>query len=145
MAVDRGGTGEFADLIVEQLVLNGNSFTFDVRNMLASGSNRVRVVAKGVLSGASASFTYTVNLTSMYLSPSNFTWYTPFIEGATYNLGGMFIGGNLQKVLKIKVAKEGYEKLYEENIGKDTYTSNAYVYRGLQFPEAGTGIYNVEL
>ena len=145
VAVDRGGTGEFADLIVEQLVLNGNSFTFDVRNMLASGSNRVRVVAKGVLSGASASFTYTVNLTSMYLSPSNFTWYTPFIEGATYNLGGMFIGGNLQKVLKIKVAKEGYEKLYEENIGKDTYTSNAYVYRGLQFPEAGTGIYNVEL
>lgn len=145
VAVDRGGSGDFADLIVDQLVLNGNSLTFDVRNMLATGTNRVRVVARGAQSSASASFTYTVNMTSMYLSPSNFTWYTPFIEGATYNLGGMMIGGNLQKVLKIKVAKEGYEKLYEVNLGNATYITNAYVFTGLEFPTAGTGIYNVEL
>ena len=145
VAIDRGNAGEFTPIITDQLVLNGNKLTFDVRKGLATGNNRVRVTAKGILSEATSSFTYQVNLTSMYLSPSNFTWYTPFIEGATYNLGGMMIGGNLQKVLKIKVAKEGYEKIYEVNIGSATYITNAYTFTGLEFPTAGTGIYNVEL
>ena len=127
VAIDRGNAGEFTPIITDQLVLNGNKLTFDVRKGLATGNNRVRVTAKGILSEATSSFTYQVNLTSMYLSPSNFTWYTPFIEGATYNLGGMMIGGNLQKVLKIKVAKEGYEKIYEVNIGSATYITNQMV------------------
>ena len=143
--VDRNFTGAFEKLFSDQLVLNGQSFTFDVRNALATGINRVKVIVKGVMTDAQAHLIYTVNLTSMFLSPSNFTWYTPFIEGATYNLGGMNIGGNLQKVLKIKVAKEGYEKLYEVNLGNATYITNAYVFTGLEFPTAGTGIYNVEL
>lgn len=143
--VDRGFTGAFEKLISDQLVLSGQSFTFDVRKAIAQGTNRVRVNVKGVMTDAKANLTYTVNLTSMYLSPSNFTWYTPFIEGATYNLGGMNIGGNLQKVLKIKVTKEGYEKIYEVNIGSATYITNAYTFTGLEFPTAGTGIYNVEL
>lgn len=145
VVVDRGNTGEFTPIITDQLVLNGTKLIFDVRKGLATGNNRVRVTAKGVLSEATSSFTYQVNLTSMYLSPSNFTWYTPFIEGATYNLGGMMIGGNLQKILKIKVTKEGYEKIYEVNIGSATYITNAYTFTGLEFPAAGTGIYNVEL
>lgn len=143
--VDRGFTGTFEPLLTEQLVLNGQDFSVDVHKTLATGVNRVKITAKGVMTEAQGYLTYTVNLTSMYLSPSNFTWYTPFIEGATYNLGGMMIGGNLQKILKIKVAKEGYEKIYEVNIGTATYITNAYVYQGLEFPEAGTGIYNVEL
>lgn len=143
--VDRNFTGAFETLISDQLVLNGQSFTFNVRNVLATGINRVKVNVRGVTTDAKAHLIYTVNLTSMFLSPSNFTWYTPFIEGATYNLGGMNIGGNLQKVLKIKVAKEGYEKIYEVNIGSATYITNAYTFTGLEFPTAGTGIYNVEL
>lgn len=146
VSIDKGNTGVFEPLITSQSVLNGNTFTFDVRNAIATGANRVRVNAKGVDTGATGAFTYTVNLTTMYLAPSNFTWYLPFVEGNSYNLGGLNIGGNLQKLLRIKVTKEeSYIKEYEINIGTAIYTSTAYVYDGLEFPTAGTGVYNVEM
>ena len=146
VSIDKGNTSVFEPLITSQYVLNGNTFTFDVRNAIATGANRVRVNAKGVDTGATGAFTYTVNLTTMYLAPSNFTWYLPFVEGNSYNLGGLNIGGNLQKLLRIKVTKEeSYIKEYEINIGTAIYTSTAYVYDGLEFPTAGTGVYNVEM
>lgn len=146
VSIDKGNTGVFEPLITSQSVLNGNTFTFDVRNAIATGANRVRVNAKGVDTGATGAFTYTVNLTTMYLAPSNFTWYLPFVEGNSYNLGGLNIGGNLQKLLRIKVTKEeSYIKEYEINIGTAIYTSTAYIYDGLEFPTAGTGVYNVEM
>ena len=146
VSIDKGNTGVFEPLITSQSVLNGNTFTFDVRNAIATGANRVRVSAKGVDTGATGAFTYTVNLTTMYLAPSNFTWYLPFVEGNSYNLGGLNIGGNLQKLLRIKVTKEeSYIKEYEINIGTAIYTSTAYVYDRLEFPTAGTGVYNVEM
>lgn len=146
VSIDKGNTGVFEPLITSQSVLNGNTFTFDVRNAIATGANRVRVNAKGVDTGATGTFTYTVNLTTMYLAPSNFTWYFPFVEGNSYSLGGLNIGGNLQKLLRIKVTKEeAYIKEYEINIGTAIYTSTAYVYEELEFPTAGTGVYNVEM
>lgn len=145
VSVDRGALGSYETFIADKQVLNGNTLTFDVRRYLATGSNRIKVTAKGVDSGAVANLTYQVTLTSMYLSPSNFTWYTPFIEGKTYNLGGMNIGGNLEKTLFVKVTKEGYEKLYEVAIGTNIYTDTAYIFKGLEFPEAGTGVYNVDI
>ena len=146
--VDKGTTGSFTPYILDQFVMNGNSFTFDVKKVLATGSNRVRIIATGTESGdnTQGSEMFIVNLTSMYLSPSNFTWYKPFIEGETYILGGMNIGGNgLNKILKIKVSKEGYEKLYEIPYGTGINTDTAYTFDGLEFPSAGTGVYNVEL
>ena len=144
--VDRGGSGSFVTIVDKQSVLNGNSFTFDVRNSLATGANRVRVMVKGVQTESTASLTYTVTLTTMYLAPSNFAWYVPFVEGEAYSLGGMNIGGNLQKVLRIRVSREeAYLKEYEINIGDSIYTSTAYVFTGLEFPTAGSGVYNVEL
>lgn len=145
--VDKGGLGTFVPLIVDQFVVSGNTFTFDVKKALATGANRVRVVAVGTESAdkAQGSEMFIVNLTSMYLAPSNFTWYKPFIEGETYILGGMNIGGNLNKVLKVKVSKEGYERLYEVNIGSNIYTTTAYVFNGLEFPSGGTGVYNVDI
>lgn len=145
--VDKGSTGAFTPLIVDQFVMSGKTFTFDVKKVLATGVNRVRVVAVGTESAdkAQGSEMFIVNLTSMYLSPSNFTWYKPFIEGETYSLGGMNIGGNLNKSLKVKMTKEGYEKLYEVAIGSDIYTTTAYVFKGLEFPSGGTGVYNVDI
>ena len=145
--IDKGSTGAYTPYLLDQFVMGGNTFTFDIRKALATGANRVRVVAVGSESAdkAQGSEVFFVNLTSMYLAPSNFGWYKPFIEGEPYVLGGLNIGGNLQKILKIKVTKEGYEKTYNINIGSDIYTSTAYVFRDMEFPQAGTGAYNVEM
>ena len=143
--IDKGGLGNFVPVISDQLVTSGNDFTFDIRKSLATGTNRIRISAVGTESEAKGSKVINANLTSMYLAPSNFTWYKPFVEGDIYNLGGVNIGGNIQKTLKIRVSKEGYEKLYEVNIGSDIYTTTAYVFKGMEFPEAGTGVYNVDM
>lgn len=143
--IDKGGLGNFVPVISDQLVTSGNDFTFDIRKSLGTGTNRIRISAVGSESEAKGSKVINANLTSMYLAPSNFTWYKPFVEGDTYNLGGVNIGGNIQKTLKIRVSKEGYEKLYEVNIGSDIYTTTAYVFKGMEFPEAGTGVYNVDM
>lgn len=146
VSIDKGGVGEFVDIISNQLLLSGKTMTIDVKKYLATGSNRVRVTAVGVQSGAEGKLQYQVNLTSMYLSPSNFAWNTPFIEGKEYNLGGMNIGGAIDKKLFVKVTNEGgYYKLYEKNLGTSTYITNAYFFKELEFPSAGTGVYNVEL
>lgn len=146
VSVDKGGVGEFVDIMSNQLLLSGKTMTIDVKKYLATGSNRVRVTAVGAQSGAEGKLQYQVNLTSMYLSPSNFAWNTPFIEGKEYNLGGMNIGGAIDKKLFVKVTNEGgYYKLYEKNLGTSTYITNAYFFKELEFPSAGTGVYNVEL
>ena len=146
VSVDKGGVGEFVDIISNQLLLSGKTMTIDVKKYLATGSNRVRVTAVGAHSGAEGKLQYQVNLTSMYLSPSNFAWNTPFIEGKEYSLGGMNIGGAIDKKLFVKVTNEGgYYKLYEKNLGTSTYITNAYFFKELEFPSAGTGVYNIEL
>lgn len=146
VAVDKGVSGEYITIVENQLVKHGESFTFDVRNYISSGSNRVKVTAVGLVSEQTANLGYSVTLTSMYLSPAKFGWYLPFIEGRPYNLGGMNIGGALNKKLLIKISNEkGYSAQYEENIGTAVYVTNPYYYDKLPFPTQGTGIYNIEL
>lgn len=146
VSVDKGGAGEFVEIISRQLLLSGESASVDIKKYIATGSNRVRVTVVGAFSGCEDTIQYQVNLTSMYLSPSNFTWNVPFIEGKEYNLGGMNIGGAIDKKLFVKVTNEGgYYKLYEKNLGTSTYITNAYFFKELEFPSAGTGVYNVEL
>lgn len=146
VSVDKGSTGKYINIIENQLVKDGDTRTFDVFNYLSSGANRVKVTAVGAISEQTANLGYTVTLTSMYLSPANFNWYVPFVEGSPYNLGGMNIGGALNKKLVIRVTNEtGYSAQYEENLGTATYVTNPYYYTALPFPTAGTGIYNVEI
>lgn len=144
--IDRGVTGKYDTIVSEQLVLNGNTLSVDVFKYLATGNSRVRVTAVGVDTGSTANIVYSVLLTTMYLAPAKFAWNVPFIEGQAYSLGGLYIGGNIDKILKIKVSNEQtYSKLYEINIGTQTNTSIAYYYNGLVFPVEGTGIYTVEM
>lgn len=144
--IDRGVTGSYTTIIDGQIVLNGDTFSFDVIKNLATGNNRIRVTATGVDTGSSSNIVYTALLTTMYLSPAQFKWNIPFIEGQAYSLGGLYIGGSIDKILKIKVSNEQtYSKTYEVNIGTQTHTSIAYYYNNLEFPTEGTGVYNVEL
>ena len=144
--IDRGVTGKYDTIVSEQLVLNGNTLSVDIFKYLATGNSRVRVTATGVDTGSTANIVYSVLLTSMYLAPANFKWNVPFIEGQAYQLGGLYIGGALDKILKIKVSNEQtYLKNYEVNMGTQTHTSIAYYYPNLEFPTEGTGIYTVEM
>ena len=146
VSVDKGVTGNYVNILENVLVRHGETLTFDVYNYISSGSNRVKVTAVGLVSEQVANFGYSVTLTSMYLSPANFGWYLPFVEGNIYNLGGMNIGGALNKKLIIKISNDGgYSEQYEENIGTAVYVTNPYYYTKLPFPSAGTGVYHVEL
>lgn len=147
ISVDKGSTGEFVNIETNKLVLNGFDYTFDVKKYIAFGGNRVRVTATGVTTNTTTNFIFNVHLTSMYLSPSNFAWNKPFVEGEAYNLGGMNIGGNINKLLKVKVTNDGlgYSRVFEENLKTATYITNSYFYKGLVFPETGTGVYHVEI
>ncbi len=146
VSVDKGATGNYVKILEDVLVRYGETLTFDVFKYISSGVNRVRVTAYGAVSEQTASYGFSVNLTSMYLSPANFGWYVPFIEGSAYNLGGVNIGGALSKKLIIRISNDGgYSEQYEENIGTATYITNPYYYTKLPFPTAGTGVYEVEM
>lgn len=71
--IDKGSVGNYVAIIDKTTVLNGDDFTFDIRQSLATGENRVRVTAMGLQSGSSASLTYVITLTTMYIAPSNFS------------------------------------------------------------------------
>ena len=146
VSVDKGATGVWSVVESDVLVKYGNTYSIDVMKYLAVGANRVVIKAVGSSSGATGQLNITANLTSMYIQPANFTWNLPFVEGETYNLGGMSIGGNLNKMLYIKLSNEaGYTKTYEVNIGSNQYINTAYYFSGLEFPTGGTGVYNVEI
>lgn len=144
VAIDKGNVGTYETLLTQD-VKNGADLTFDIKGKIINGANRVKVTAKGKDTGTTGLLTYTVTLTTMYLKESNFSWYKPFIEGETYSLGGVNIGGAIDKVVRIKVTGEGYAKEYEEKIGNAIYTSAAYAFNKMQFPDTGTGVYHVEI
>lgn len=146
VSVDQGANGAYINIIENRLVKNGDTFTFDVMNYISSGNNRVKVTAVGAISEQTANFGFSVILTSMYISPANFAWYTPFIEGNSYSLGGVNIGGALNKKLYVKISDgESYSRTYEKNLGDTVYITNPYYFTELEFPTNGTGIYNVEM
>jgi hypothetical protein len=142
--IDRGNTGSWETIEGGRSVRNGETFTIDVRKYLSVGENRIVINAVGATSKATGQLNLTANLTSMYIKPANFTWYLPIIEGKEYLFGGFEIGGNIIKTLHIKVTGNGYEKTYNIEIGTDQYINTAYYTNSIEFPNTGTGVYNVE-
>lgn len=146
VAVDRGNSGMWTDVVSNKRVPYGENLTVDVRSYLAAGTNRVRFTAIDELGEKQSSAIFYANLTSLSLRASDFSWYTPYIEGQPFNLGGMYIGGNLKKKLRIHISDEDhYQADYTEDLGNATYTNVAYYYKDLPFPTAGTGVYGVEI
>lgn len=125
------------------IVKHGTTFTFDVKPYVVSGSNTIRVTAVGLVSSASGVAPTTVAVTSMALLPFNFNWWSPFIEGQTYKLGGLKILGSLAKTLHIEVSGNGYSKSYTDSIAGQ-YDEIAYTYDFLVHPSA-SGVYKVKM
>lgn len=145
--VDKSNTGSYVTVVENKRVINGEKLSVDVKNYLATGQNKVRITCTGEQSGKRDTILFTANVTTMYLKASNFGWHLPFIEGNQYKLGGMLIGGSIDKVLNIRISNENnYAASYKVPLGTATHTINPYDYYGLPFPkEGGTGVYHVEL
>lgn len=134
--------------VTQGYLLAGASARFDVRRFLVAGSSTlIRIRATGDLTGLTATLTYNYALTSMAIAPANFTWYTPFIQGSNYALGGLTITGNLEKTLYVKVSSStlSYTKVYTKALGTQTWTTTPFSYIDMQFPTTGTGVYTVEI
>lgn len=145
--VDKSNTGSYVTVVENKRVINGEKLSVDVKNYLATGQNKVRISCTGEQSGKKDTILFTANVTTMYLKASNFGWHLPFIEGTPFKLGGMLIGGSINKVLNIRVSNENnYSASYKVPLGTTTHTINPYDYHDLPFPtEGGTGVYHVEI
>lgn len=149
--IDKGASGSYELVEADRLVMSGSDFRIDIRNILSTGNNRLKITVKGASTDEITTVIYTVVLTTMYLRASNFAWYTPYIEGKQFNLGGMNIGGAIPKKLKVVItglsgtANSSYERSYEVDLGTSTYINTDYFFQGLEFPSAGTGVYNVNI
>lgn len=126
------------------IVQDGGTFKIDLKPYMGNGDNTVIIRAVGLVSSALGIASTTVAVTSMSLSPFNFNWHLPFIEGQSYKLGGLRILGALDKTLHIKVTGSGYSKEYTVAIGTTQYDKTAYNYTSLEHPSA-TGVYKVEM
>lgn len=126
------------------VVKQGETFTFDVKPYVGNGNNTIVITAEGLVSASKGVVAVGVSVTSMSLSPFNFKWSMPFVQGSEYKLGGLKILGTLDKKLHIKVTGEGYSKDYEVNIGTFEYADIAYTFDYLEHPNA-TGVYKVEM
>lgn len=145
--IDRGKTGKYETIVNRQLVLYGSDFEYNIRNQLNPGNNAVEITIVGASTNASNFVTYDINLTSMYIADADFKWYNTFVEGQPYSIGGLYIGGDISKKIHIKISNEelGYLKQYDIPLGTAIYTTNAYYYEGLEFPNTGSGIYSLEI
>ena len=135
-----GGWVELASKIVS----NGATFSLDLKPYMATGSNSLKATAVGIISGASDTKGITVSVSSLSLTPFNFNWWTPFIEGQSYGLGGLKILGSLSKTLHIKVTGSGYSREYTDSIGTEQHDEVAYKFNNLVHPSS-SGVYKVEL
>ena len=150
-AIDVGATGEFTTIHTAQHYNPGETYTLNVRPYLETGVSRVRITfVDEDDSSVMASFTYTINMSAMFIESVNNGWFRPIVEGgdpADYKLGGFRIIGNLYKTLHIDIySGTTLVKEITYAIGPDTYDQIYFNYTsniGLDLSSLQTGVYLV--
>lgn len=149
--VDVGALGEFEMIQEPTIYPAGQLYTIDVRSVISSGANRVKInFVDEDDSSVSSSITYTINMTDMFIEPLNNSWYLPIVEGgdvANYKLGGYRIVGALNKTLHMDIYNGELKVLeFEYPIGPSSYDQVPFNYvqnMGLDLSELATGVYLV--
>lgn len=120
--------------------------SIDIKGLLSTGSNVVTVTVSA--DGETKSTGFNVILTALSLDENNLQWYKPFYStDNAYQIGGFRITGVINKTVHIDISGNGYHKHYTDEIGTDTYPTNAYAYTltNEDFPTTGTGSYKVDV
>ena len=92
-------------------IQQGETGEIDIRNYLTTGTNRIRIVVTGVLSGQPKTLVYTANLTSLSLNCQH-RWNVVWFEGNEYKINNIYFSGNIAKTLHVKVGDIEYTQVY---------------------------------
>ena len=124
-------------------VNSGVATKLDVSSYLETGANSVMVKITGEQTEKTAiALVYTVQLTSLSLADSGFAWWRAYTADMVIPV---HIGGNITKILNVKVTSESgaYSEEYHINLYNNIYMETAYNYR-LAHPNQ-TGVFKVEM
>lgn len=124
-------------------VNSGVATKLDVSSYLETGANSVMVKITGEQTEKTAiALVYTVQLTSLSLADSGFAWWQAYTADMVIPVR---IGGNITKILNVKVTSESgaYSEEYHINLYNNIYMETAYNYR-LAHPNQ-TGVFKVEM
>ena len=129
--VDVGSIGEYEQISEPTVYTAGQTFILNVRNLIAAGSNRVRInFVNEDDDSITTSITYTINMTEMFIEPLNNNWFTPIVEGgdaSNYKLGGYRIVGAINKTLHIDIYN------HDSKIKEFTYALGTAAYDQVPF------------
>lgn len=145
--LDRGNKGAWETIATVNGVGNEYTAVIATKSFIV-GANNVRIKVADTEGLGEGSITYRIDMTSMYLTDGGFNWWTPFYKDSnTYTISGLKIGGNIDKVLHMRVSNGVNTYSYMLPIGKVTSTVQAtgFSLDGFVYPTWGGGTYTVEL
>lgn len=85
---------------------NGESVSFDLRNYLVIGNNKIRVSITGTVSDQTNTTVFTGIVSTLTMS-CNHDWQNIWRQNSSYVLNGIRFAGNLEKYLHVSVTKGG--------------------------------------
>lgn len=92
-------------------IKEGDSESVDIRGFLKMGLNKVRINVKGLRSEQTKSTVIFATMTSLNLT-CNHPWQKVWYENEDFYLQNIYIAGNVEKTLRIKVGDTMIEKVY---------------------------------
>ena len=92
-------------------IKEGGSESVDIRGFLKMGLNKVRINVKGLRSEQTKSTVIFATMTSLNLT-CNHPWQKVWYENEDFYLQNIYIAGNVEKTLRIKVGDTMIEKVY---------------------------------